>query len=175
MTPEDLAALYDRHARELFGFCARRVVPDGPRAGRTGIDRTQLVRPTPAYLAALPTDPDQLLALLREQFGPLAGDWSVDHAVFDQTRGLLYNEDPLLTPAVRGALYEALALLPGVGSSGEVTYQGERYVTIWFTERGERDSELLLDPATGHVAGEGPVERAVLWHRAAVRRPGDIG
>jgi hypothetical protein len=133
-----------------------------------------LNRPTPAYLASLPTDPRRLLDLMKEQFGPWAGDWSVDHGVFDQTRNLLYNNEPLLTGPVRAAIYGALALLPGTGSSGEVTYHGKRYVTIWFTERGERQVEFLFDPATGRVAGEGPVDHVVLWHHAVVDRVGDV-
>jgi hypothetical protein len=133
-----------------------------------------LNRPTPAYLASLPTDPQPLLDLMKEQFGPSAGDWSVDHGVFDQTRNLLYTNEPLLTGAVRAAIYRALALLPGTGSSGQVTYHGQRYVTIWFTERGERQAEFLFDPTTGRVAGEGPVDRAVLWHHAVVDRVGDV-
>ena len=134
-----------------------------------------LTRPTPAYLAGLPTDPRDLLDLMKEQFGPSAGDWSVDHGVFDQTRNLLYMNEPLLTGEVRATIYRALALLPGVGSSGEVTYEGRRYVTIWFTERGERQQEVWLDPATGRVAGEGPLDFAILWHHAVVDRVGDVG
>jgi hypothetical protein len=137
-------------------------------------DGPSLNRPTPEYLATLPADPHQLLELMEEQFGPFAGDWSVDHGVFDQTRNLLYNNEPLLTGAARAAIYGALALLPGTGSSGEVTYRGQRYVTIWFTERGDRQVELLFDPTTGRVAGEGPVDRAVLWHHAVVDRVGDV-
>jgi hypothetical protein len=133
-----------------------------------------LNRPTPAYLATLPTDPRQLLDLMKEQFGPAAGDWSVDHGVFDQTRNLLYNNDPVLTGAVRAAIYGALALLPGTGSSGEVTYHGKWYVSIWFTERGGRQAEILFDPATGRVAGEGPVDRVVLWTHAVVDEVGDV-
>jgi hypothetical protein len=133
-----------------------------------------LNRPTPAYLTSLPTDPQQLLDLMKEQFGPWAGDWSVDHGVFDQTRNLLYNNEPLLTGPVRAAIYRALALLPGTGSSGPVTYHGQRYVTIWFTERGDRQGEFLFDPTTGRVAGEGPLDHVVLWHHSVVDRVGDV-
>ena len=40
-------------------------------------------------------------------------------------------------------------------------------------ERGEHQVEFLFDPATGRVAGEGPVDHAVLWHHAVVDRVGD--
>lgn len=139
-----------------------------------GAQGPSLLRPTPAYLASLPTDPQQLLTLLRDKFGPVAGDWSVDHGVVDQTRQLLYQNEPLLTPAVRGALYRALALVPGVGSAGEVTYQGKSYMSIWFTERDVHETELLLDSETGRVVGEGPVDRAVLWHYAVVDELGIV-
>ena len=41
-------------------------------------------------------------------------------------------------------------------------------------ERGEHQVEFLFDPATGRVAGEGPVDHAVLWHHAVVDRVGDV-
>jgi hypothetical protein len=68
-------------------------------------------RPTYAWLAALPTDPDELLALLRGEVRPVEGE-SVDHAVFGTIGDLLAQT--LVPPRTAAALYRVAARLPGV-------------------------------------------------------------
>jgi hypothetical protein len=110
--------------------------------------------PTPAYLAGLPTDPDAMLALLRswvEQGGGAA--WSTDYLVVKSVRELLYNNEPLITPQVRAALYRALAKLDSVFSTGQRQQIDGRWVyAIAQMERDHR-LELLLDAETGRVVG----------------------
>jgi hypothetical protein len=175
---EGAIVLMDRHTdvASSFNLPVEPLGDDHPSVLRARAELAEkgpnLLRPTPAYLASLPTDPTALLTLMREQFASSAGSWSVDHAVFSGALNLLYRNEPLLTGPTRAALYRALAALPGVGSSGAVTYQGRGYVAIWFTERGEIQEELWFDPTTGRVVGQGPLTRAALWHHAVVDEVG---
>ncbi|MFL6143080.1 MAG: CU044_5270 family protein [Labedaea sp.] len=138
-----------------------------------------LHRPTPAYLAGLPTDPQRMLDALRGLV-PDKGAWSADHAIFDGLRQLLYDNEPLLTPAVRAALCGALAKLDSVTLIGQVAGPGGRQLTaIGQTERGQRQ-EFLFDAQSGRIVGSrsGQVDQAEpgfadLWSYAVVAKPGD--
>ena len=84
-------------------------------------------------LRALPADPGKLKALL------LAG-WSADGSVGTATSDLFQTVPSVLempvTPAVRSALYELLASLPGVQSIGPVTdVAGQQGVAVAYTSR----------------------------------------
>ncbi|MEU9335506.1 CU044_5270 family protein [Streptomyces sp. NPDC048290] len=70
-----------------------------------------LRRPTYAWLAALPGDPDALLDRLRAQITVAEGD-SEDQAVFGAIGDLLSGS--LLPPGTAAALYRALAEIPGI-------------------------------------------------------------
>jgi hypothetical protein len=134
-----------------------------------------LRKPTPEFLAALPTDPADLLARLtaaaREDGG---GPWSADRAVVDLLAELLYRTEPLIPPRGRAAILRALALLPSIGSTGqEIPVDGRPVCAISQSELRQRQ-ELLLDARTGRVVGRrtGEGGQYELWSFAVVDRPG---
>jgi hypothetical protein len=140
---------------------------DGAKLARYGTDYTKVTRstydpakdpkgtsgppsepgidnPTPAYLASLPTDPEQLLAVLRAAAG---GD------VFKAGAALSTTADALLTPELRAALYQALVTIPGVERiPGTVDLAGRPGVAIALSSGGMR-TELVIDPNSSHMLG----------------------
>jgi hypothetical protein len=112
--------------------------PSGPPP-EPGIDN-----PTPSYLASLPTDPDQLLAVLRAAAG---GD------VFKEGAALSTMVDALLSPELRAALYQALVKIPGVERiPGTVDLAGRPGVAIAHAADGMR-TELVIDPNSARMLG----------------------
>lgn len=110
-----------------------------------------LANPTPAYLASLPTDPGRLLAVLRDSVDVPGPDG--DRQVFKAGTGLATAADALLPPALRAALYEALALVPGVERiPGQVDLAGRAGVAIALTAK-EKRTELVIDPETARTLG----------------------
>ncbi|MBZ3903500.1 CU044_5270 family protein [Streptomyces griseiscabiei] len=84
----------------------RELLPPGSPGVPAGIDR-----PTYKWLAALPTDPDELLAELRRLTRPFEGQ-ERSQAVFDKI-GELLNAS-VMPPRTAAALYGAAARIPGV-------------------------------------------------------------
>ena len=70
-----------------------------------------LSRPTYAWLSDLPTDPDALLAKLRRELPPGAGQGADQH-LFDAIGDLV--SESLLPPRTAAALYQAVTRIPGV-------------------------------------------------------------
>ncbi|GAA5115686.1 hypothetical protein GCM10023339_23200 [Alloalcanivorax gelatiniphagus] len=68
-------------------------------------------RPTYAWLASLPTDPDELLEVLGRSASPVDGQTS-DQAVFDLVGSLLFEQ--LVPPQTAAALYRSVTRLDGV-------------------------------------------------------------
>ncbi|HTJ37603.1 MAG TPA: hypothetical protein VL738_30600 [Dactylosporangium sp.] len=121
-----------------------------PRPGRPGSD---FAVATPAMIAALPTDPAAMWTALTNGTAVSRGDWSVEQGVWDGMREFLPTADSLLPPAVRTALYRALAGIPGLTATRiEI---GSRAVVSF--RRVERKSltELLFDEQSGRYLGEG--------------------
>ncbi|WP_328538539.1 CU044_5270 family protein [Streptomyces sp. NBC_00344] len=77
----------------------------------TGALPPGMSRPTYAWLASLPTNPDTLLTLLYTKT-KTAGDESKDQAVFSTVGDLL--SQTIMPPANAAALYKAVASIPGV-------------------------------------------------------------
>ncbi|MEE6259273.1 CU044_5270 family protein [Plantactinospora sonchi] len=93
-------------------------------------DPGELYRPTPAYLASLPTDPVRLLDTLRTAVGD-RNKHSPDQEVFTAALDLLKEADPIMPPDVRAALYQAVALIPGVERiDGQVELGGRQGIAI---------------------------------------------
>ncbi len=86
-------------------------LPINAELGDSEGTRPGLFRPTYRWLATLPTDPRQLLGYLTE-LTPKFEEEDHDHAVFMSIGGLI--GDPLLPPDTAAALFEAVALIPGV-------------------------------------------------------------
>jgi len=112
--------------------------------------------PTPAYLASLPTDPDQLLDALRDPPHPEKPDPGGQQAaqkIFDRVAYLVQRADAILTPQLRTALYQALATLPGVKRiPGRTDLEGRSGVAIGLTDDCS-ETQLILDPTTSRVLG----------------------
>lgn len=103
-----------------------------------------------ADLLAFPTDPRTVYERMRAHIGQ--GGHSPEGQVFDAIATAL-REQPA-PPALRAALYGALALTPGVTLAGTVTDRaGRRGTAVAFTEVGTR-TELILDPETSELLGE---------------------
>jgi len=108
--------------------------------------------PTLSWVASLPTDPEQLLAVFRAAAGTNTKH-DADYLTFKTAASFAARADALLTPAVRTALYQAIALLPGIRRvPGQVDLTGRAGVAIG--RDGDRfGSEIILDPVTSRVIG----------------------
>ncbi|HET9382669.1 MAG TPA: CU044_5270 family protein [Streptomyces sp.] len=132
-------------------------------------------RPTYAWLAALPTDPAALRALLREGVTPVDGQ-STDHAVFDVIGELLH--ETVVPPPVAAALYRVAAGLPGVTVGGDaVDAAGRPGIGITYDDgRSATRTEWIFDRRTLACLGDrtyftGRGDRPdVLFHTSAVLR-----
>ena len=133
--------------------------------------------PTREWLASLPTDPRVLYARLVDlNAGVKMGGASY---VLKELMSLYRATDPVLTPAVRAALYRVLGRIIGL-SATQVTVAGRKLYRVHQT--GQVASiDLLLDPATGMVAGgrwdttadDGSVVATIeLWRYAVVDQLG---
>jgi hypothetical protein len=125
--------------------------------------------PTPAWLASLPTDPDQLLAALRAMT-ETGSRWSPDHQVFDSLSNLFWHAGPVLPTDLRVALYRALAKLTGL-TAENVTVDGRDLVALRHAEAND-SSEILFDRATGHAVGTRSI-RTGEWPPTPPVVPGD--
>ncbi|WP_086853767.1 CU044_5270 family protein [Amycolatopsis kentuckyensis] len=181
------------------GLNARPLTPaDGARLAAYGTDYTKVVtytdtpgtdpkntpatpakpglaNPTPAYLASLPTDPQRLKAVL-EADGP----------IFKRVGALATTADALLSPALRSALYQVLATIPGVERvPGQVDLAGRPGVAIARTADGKR-AEIVIDPVSSRMLGfrivavtaadgipAGTVVHAATADQKIVREPGE--
>lgn len=126
--------------------------PPLPRTGR--VEDSGLSGGSALDGSDLPTDPTALRRQIeaRDEGGPAAP--SGDAAIFDRVGDML--REAYLDPAVRAALYEVTAELPGVELLGEVEDSVGRPGTgVAFTdrERGTRH-ELIFDPQTSALLGE---------------------
>ncbi|RKQ88341.1 hypothetical protein C8N24_6383 [Solirubrobacter pauli] len=129
-------------------------VPGGDgRGGRLGAQHHYLIggeKLSRAELLAFPTDPQAVYERLRAHIGQ--GGHSPEGQVFDAIATAL-REQPA-PPALRAALYGALALTPGVTLAGTVTDRvGRSGTAVAFTEVGTR-TELIFDPETSMLLGE---------------------
>lgn len=118
--------------------------------------------PTYKFLTTLPTDPDRLLALIRQSRKAVVGQGKtvdLDQSVFETIGTLIHRA--LLPPGLAAALYRAAAKIPGVRivrdtvdatgrhgigvfrSSRRVATPGEAYAMMW-----------IFDPRTYEFRGE---------------------
>lgn len=104
-----------------------------------------------AELAALPTDPQVLLGQIRVAAEPEPGGGPPVNVESFVVISDLLQAYPPAPPAVRAALYEAAALVPGVDLLGPTTDQrGRQGVAIGYT-LGDTRQVLVFDPNNAAV------------------------
>lgn len=103
--------------------------------------------PNPGFLAALPRDPDQLLARLEIDHPRTRFSHPLTHAAA-ALRTCLFPAD------LRTALYRGLLQLPEVSINEHTVDLEGRHCVALATDIGARAHELLIDPTTGQYAGE---------------------
>ncbi|GAA3297573.1 hypothetical protein Dvina_48765 [Dactylosporangium vinaceum] len=123
-----------------------------------------LYRPTSQYLASLPTDPDQLIAALRQWSQARYPDRPADGMIWKDAFELLNYSEPFWTPQQRTAIYRALAKMPDL--KGTTAKIDNRPYDLLCLDRdaaaGSLDC-LLFDSATGRYAGSAwPAKNLVL-------------
>ncbi|MFI6422444.1 CU044_5270 family protein [Streptomyces sp. NPDC050842] len=125
-----------------------------------------VTNPTHTYVAGLPTDPDALLRLVREETRGGGGD--ADQRAFRAIGTLL--AETWAPPKVTSALYEAAARIPGVGVlSSAKDAAGREGVAVSRTADGEQ-TQWIFDRATSVFLGE----RTVLTETTAAGRKGTV-
>jgi len=123
--------------------------------------------PSPAFLASLPRDVDQLRSRLLADAEGVAN--APDAGVFVIAADVLtYGSAPA---DLRAALFGVLATLPGLDVTGEMVIDGTNVAMISLTT-DEYAEQLLLDSATGNLVGflaaAGQGERKVTYERGIV-------
>lgn len=154
--------LGDRHPREIWlsqvpgptsdQGLIRELGQDWPIRGGAG-SPAGIRRPTYAYLAALPTDPDALLDELTAQLPAEDDARSVDQQLFDAIVDLV--TEGLAPPETTAALYGALTRVPGVEVDRDARdLLGRPGVGITRAEDGDSTrTVVIIDPSTGETIG----------------------
>ncbi|MDI2132818.1 CU044_5270 family protein [Yinghuangia seranimata] len=114
-----------------------------------------LTAPSYAYLKTLPTDPDRLLALVRKVAAD--ADKPRDDEAFVIFTDLL--RENLLPPALRAAVYGAIAKLPGVTLIGDATDAAGRPGAAIGRDDGDTSMQLVFDKQTALLLGQREVQR----------------
>ncbi|MFF5259073.1 CU044_5270 family protein [Actinomadura viridis] len=125
------------------------------RGGRLEILDAMRSTPPQDYpsLAALPTDPDALLAWIYKEMGGLG---STPEGRYETAYAMLgaILRDNVLPPKVEAALYRAIKKIPGVTLVRKVDGAGRPALGLGRVAEGWLHAELLLDPQTFTYLGE---------------------
>ena len=109
--------------------------------------------PTRGFVAGLPTDPRALYERAAADIARDGQQLTKEQGIFNYFSDLLLSGSPHLTPALKSAVYRAMALVPGVRDLGTATdLLGRQGVAVAGPEDG--DDRTILDPATGELLGE---------------------
>lgn len=122
--------------------------------------------PSPAFLASLPRDPEQLRSRLYADAKGI-GASSTDAGVFVLIDyALTYGAPPA---DLRSAMFEVLKDVPGISVADEMVVDG-REVALFTLEGGEVTEMLMIDPEAGQLVGFQGVqnERKVTYERLVV-------
>jgi len=120
----------------------------------------------PTAVAALPTDPADLDALVRSQ---VSGSMSTDEAVF------VYYGDALrlgyVPPAIRQAMLVAMKRLPYIATQKDVTIDGVACLKVTYSEpsRVAVGQYYCFDESTASIVEEGDTEFASITFRSTVK------
>lgn len=130
---------------------------DKGKLGIQSIPPGATLRPRTDYptLAALPTQPQALLAWVDTEMGGLekADEESRRSEEFGVLNAIL--RDCLLPPGVEAAIYRAMGIIPGVTLDKDaVDPSGRHVLSVGRVEEGWLDEEVLFDPQTFRYVGE---------------------
>lgn len=119
--------------------------------------------PSPSWAASLPSDPKDMLALLRaeakEHGDPFHGGRD-GQALMMAAQGL---ERGFFPAKIRSALYRALAMMPDIAiTEGQATLDG-REGTAFAVPGGTDRIEIIVDPETGEFIGRRDVLVKPKW------------
>jgi len=139
-----------------------------------------LVRPTPAYLATLPTDPSVLLDLLSDQLARDGSNRARPDLLLKNAMDFVKKVEPLLSPEQRSTLLDAIALAPGAEvDHSPRTFHGHDVYLVQ-QHYGTTVAGFIVDTATGRIisqfAGIGELtdtNNSGLLTYAVVAHPGD--
>jgi hypothetical protein len=111
-----------------------------------------------ASMAALPSDPQELLALFRKELqdpnAPTVTEQQIDSATFTTIARLL--EDNLLPPEVTAALLRAAAAIPGVTQSPEaIAVDGREVIAVGLVTDWMREDILIASDTKEFVGYRG--------------------
>ena len=123
-----------------------------------------MARPTPAYLAGLPTDGAAMLERIRAELAGPGRAMLPDRLVFKQTAEFLMQAEPLLTPAVRAAVVNALTRVPGARVDTSMSMFAGRLVTVIDRDDSDGRCGFYIDNATGRIIGDYAVGPAMNPH-----------
>ncbi|MFG3036390.1 CU044_5270 family protein [Streptomyces sp. NPDC048330] len=137
-----------------------------PRRSGPATRAPSVTEPTHAYVAALPTDPDALLRLVRD--GTRAGGGDADQRAFTAIGTLL--AETWAPPKVTAALYRAAARIPGVTVLPSATdAAGREGVAVARTAHGEQ-TQWIFDRTTSAFLGQ----RTVLTETTSAGAAGTV-
>ncbi|WMX48611.1 CU044_5270 family protein [Streptomyces roseicoloratus] len=123
-----------------------------PRPGTLTPAEPSVTRPTHAYVAALPTDPEALLSLIRTQTRATA-EGDPDQRAFTAIGTLL--AETWAPPRVTAALYQAAARIPGTTVLPSATdAAGREGVAVARTGVHGEQNQWIFDRATAAFLGE---------------------
>ncbi|WP_338497750.1 CU044_5270 family protein [Streptomyces sp. SJL17-4] len=137
-----------------------------PRKTTLAAAAPSVTNPTHTYVATLPTDPDALLRLIRDQ--TRTGEGDADQRAFTAIGTLL--AETWAPPKVTAALYGAAARIPGVTllpSAKDAA--GREGVAVARTAHGEQ-TQWIFDRTTSAFLGE----RTVLTETTSAGRAGTV-
>lgn len=111
--------------------------------------------PSAEFMTSLPRDPAQLYELLRADTSPYHNP---DVEVLSHVSITLFSG---IVPAdLRAALYEAIALIPGLEVTEQVANLDGRKGTAFGLSRGGTRLDVIIDPDTGQFIGEREVDES---------------
>ncbi|MCQ2000096.1 CU044_5270 family protein [Arthrobacter zhaoxinii] len=113
--------------------------------------------PLNEFIESAPRDPDELLKMIYEKTE--GQGWNTDANAFMAVQGIV--RAGVIVPAdLRAALYQAIALIPGVTVvDSEAALDGRRGVSLGMKTTDYRARmEIIIDPETGQVIGERMVQ-----------------
>ncbi|WP_406056409.1 CU044_5270 family protein [Streptomyces sp. NBC_01077] len=125
-----------------------------------------VTNPTHTYVATLPTEPDALLRLIREQTRGTGGD--PEQRAFTAIGTLL--AETWAPPKVTSALYEAAARIPGVTVLPSATDAAGREGVAVARASGGEQTQWIFDRTTSAFLGE----RTVLTGTTSAGRAGTV-